>query len=101
MRGLQARVHVLDILDALALEPLAKRLPALLAIDRDPILPGRTAAQHSREAGAGLGRQFERLGELRVADAGRQIDERTGGDTRRAAEVIHRLLLRVRLLAAE
>src|SRR5512145_3574544 len=94
-------VDVLDVLDALALEPGAEGLAAALPVDGNSVLPGRTAAQHAREPGPCFARQLERLGELRVAHAGGKVDEGPRRDIRRAAEMVHGLLLRVRLLPAE
>ena len=61
----------------------AERRRALLGVDRDAVLPRRAAAQHARELHAGLAGERQRLGELGVAHAGRQVDERLGRGLRR------------------
>src|SRR5579872_7531934 len=99
--GFQRAVDVLDVLDALRLEPIPERRCALLRVDGDAVLPGGAAAEHAVEAGAGLGCQFQRLDEDRVRNAGREIDEwlvRRGG---RYPEMLQRLGAGVRLFAFE
>src|SRR5258708_10302380 len=86
--GFQLVVDVVDVLHAFALKPFAERRRSLLRIDRDTIFPGRPAAEHAIELHTGFSREFERLAELRVADASREINERLGRDARSLVEVI-------------
>src|SRR6476659_8276530 len=71
MRGLDRLVDVLDVLDALRLEPLPERAAAVFRVDRHAVFPGRTAAEHARVVHAAFRRKREAFSELRVADAGR------------------------------
>src|SRR5258708_815035 len=70
VRRLEVGVDVGDVLHAFGLQPLPERVRALLAIDRNPILPGCAAAEDARKTGACFGRQLERFGELGIADTG-------------------------------
>src|SRR5579864_519782 len=67
---LDGLVHVADVRDARRLEPPAKGRRALLRENRHAVLPRGPTAQDARVAHSGLGRQGQRLGELRVAHAG-------------------------------
>ena len=99
--GLQVVVDVVDVLHAFGLEPLAEGGCALLGVDRNAVLPGGAAAQDAVELHSGFSGQFERLAELRVADAGRQINERLGGDVGGFVEQLDRFFLGVGFLSAK
>src|SRR5947209_8671597 len=62
-RRFEARVHVLDVLHAFTLQPLAKGVATLLCVDGDAVFPGGASAEHAVELHAGLGRELERFGE--------------------------------------
>src|SRR5688572_4975113 len=59
LRALERGVDVVDVLDALGLEPLAERRGAFLGVDGNPVLPRRAAAEHARVAHAGFGGECE------------------------------------------
>ena len=78
-----------------------QRLDALLGVDRNAVLPGGAPAQHAGVIRARLGGHAQRLGELRVAHARAEIDERLGGHRRGLAEMAQGLLAGVGLLTLE
>src|SRR5579863_8231175 len=78
--GFQFVVDVVDVLDAFGFEPRAEGGCAMLGVNWDAIFPGGAAAEDAVELHAGLSGEFEGLAELCVADAGRQVNERLGGD---------------------
>src|SRR5262245_50455121 len=96
----QYLVERLDILDAAVVEPALEPGSPLLGIDRDGVLPGRAAAQHTREVGPRFGRQLKRLAEDLVGYAGAEVDKRLGGGAGGAPEEAHRLFAGVGGLAA-
>src|SRR5450755_1542707 len=99
--GLQFVIHIVDILHAFGLQPLAEGGCALFGVNGNAFFPGGPAAQHAVELHAGFGGEFERFRELGIAYAGGKINERFGGNRRRRVKQVNRLLLAVGRLAAE
>src|ERR1700733_7195980 len=99
--SLQLSVNVVDILHSFGLQPRTERRRSLLRVNRNPIFPCRAPPQHSVELHSGFPRQFQRLAELSVAHARRQINKRLGGHVRRLMEQVDRLFLRISLLPAK
>src|ERR1035441_236405 len=100
-RSLYGSVDRVDVAHAVALQPLLQRLESLPGIHRNAVFPGGAPAKHARVVRAGLAGNRQRFDELRVADAGRKINERFGSHRRGLAEVLAGLLPRIGLLPLE
>jgi hypothetical protein len=55
VRSLQRLVHVVDVFDALGVEPLFEGFGSLGGVDLDAVFPGGAAAEDSVEAGVRIG----------------------------------------------
>src|ERR1700679_2628142 len=71
----QAVIDVLDVLDALGVEPVREGFGAAFGIDGNAVFPGRAPAQYSVEAGSTLCRQFQGLDKDRITYARGKVDE--------------------------
>src|SRR5580692_7171284 len=88
MRPLQAVIDVLNVFHTLVVEPIFKRLGAVLGVDRNPVLPGSAATEHTIEGGPALYCQLQGLRENRIADTGGEIDEGLVSGCRRVLEML-------------
>src|ERR1019366_5428705 len=92
---LQAFVHVVDVLYAFVLQPLAEGSRALLGINRDTGFPGGPAAENAVELHSGFSGQFQSLSELGVAYACRKINKGLSGDLCGFEEQVRSFLLAI------
>ena len=67
-RRLEAIVDVLNVLDALAGEPIFECVDALLRVDGNAFLPRRPPAENAGKIHSGFGGEFEGLGEDVIVD---------------------------------
>src|SRR3974390_2348842 len=77
--GLEGGIHVFDVGDAVGFQPLPECPCALLGVNGNTVLPGRTSTQHAVELDARFGSELQVLDELGIADTSRQVDERLAG----------------------
>src|SRR5579864_9329650 len=73
-RGLQLAVDVFDVLHALGFKPFAESSRSLFRIDGNALFPCGASAEHAVKLHARFAGQLQRLTELRVAHARREID---------------------------
>src|SRR5579864_8783959 len=94
-RGFQLVVDVVDVLHAFGFQPLAEGGSTLLGVDGNAVFPGGAAAEDAIELHTRFSGKFQRLAELRVADASREVNEGLGGDAGGFVEEVDGLFLRI------
>src|ERR1035441_10882339 len=94
-RGLERIVYISDVLYAFIFQPGAESGPTLFGEDGDAIFPGGASTEQAIKLHARFGGELQALDELRIAHAGRQIDERLAGCASGGAIMVERFLLRV------
>lgn len=65
-----------DVLDPAIFQPVDQSIEPLACKDRNSILPGGPATEHTRKGRASFGGQLQSFPKDFVADAGAQIEER-------------------------